>query len=160
MNSELQQIISDYNILHTRMLKLIEEMQLRGEARTKNTSGWAYFHDKCSSCGTTSKEGRNKHWGNGLCLGCYNKIAIKVWRKKQKLKKLQQPPVQAPVVPVAPPKAEKPPTVSKKKLGQYIPINCYKCGIVFEANEPRVESEDDSGERQDYHQKCWEHLFD
>lgn len=33
---------------------------------------WSWKHSACVKCGTTSKQGRNKHYLRGLCIACYD----------------------------------------------------------------------------------------
>lgn len=47
---------------------------------------WSWKWSHCKHCGTRSKQGRNKHKGNGLCFRCHDKERLKNPTRKQTVK--------------------------------------------------------------------------
>jgi len=51
---------------------------------------WSWVASRCKNCGTRSKEGRNKHKGNGLCFRCHDKERLKNPIRKENVKNAQK----------------------------------------------------------------------
>lgn len=52
---------------------------------------WSLKYESCSGCWTKKKEGRNKHYANGLCISCYFKeLRRKINPAKRKLKTIER----------------------------------------------------------------------
>lgn len=122
------------------------------EARDNSIKPWSALYSQCIICGTNGTSKYQIHASKGRCVRCYARDKAEEYRRAKGIQPIKKKIVSIPI----PEPVEK---VSEDWDRKAIPVECYECGMLFDPQEKRVETEDNAGYRIDWHEDCYQFML-